>query len=311
MANTINYAEKWSEMILDIITQNTLSAPYITSNVEWMGAKTFHFTQMSLSGYKNHTRAGGWNSGDVTQTDNSYTVTHDRDIEFLVDRADQDESGGTATPGNVTTVFTQTQQAPETDAYFFSKVATEAIANTDYTTFDATAIASFDKTNVYGKLKTAMTKGKLRLYKQRGTLLMYVNSTVMDLLEQSADLQRKIEVDTVTEGGASIETRITSIDGVPIIEVIDDERFYTSFDYTDGFTAAVGSFSINFLLASQETVKTVPKISSIYNFAPGGHTKGDGFLYQNRSFWDTFIFPNGKDNKIDSIYVSRDTVAVT
>ena len=51
----------------------------------------------------------------------------------------------------------------------------------------------------------------------------------------------------------------------------------------------------------------MPKIASIYNFAPGTHTEGDGYLYQNRAFSDVFTFPNGKDGKIDSIYVDTDT----
>ena len=158
-----------------------------------------------------------------------------------------------------------------------------------------------------------------------------------------------------------IETRVTSIDGVPIFEVIDDEVFYDSFDFDseDGgfvpasasaavyeltsdvavdsgktyytrsgsegsysYTAvkspAVGSIStyyemtkpavegskkINVLIASPLTTKFVPKLSSIYYFAPGGHTQGDCYLYQNRAFSDVFTFPNGKNNKIDSLYV--------
>ena len=51
----------------------------------------------------------------------------------------------------------------------------------------------------------------------------------------------------------------------------------------------------------------MPKISSIYYFDPGAHTKGDGYLYQNRSLSDVFVFPNGRDGNIDSIYVDVDT----
>ena len=71
-----------------------------------------------------------------------------------------------------------------------------------------------------------------------------------------------------------------------------------------------GAHKINVLVACGETCKTVPKISSIYFFAPGSHTEGDGWLYQNRSLSDTFVFPNGKDGKIDSIYADVDTTAV-
>ena len=116
----------------------------------------------------------------------------------------------------------------------------------------------------------------------------------------------------IAEGGVGIETRITDIDGVTLIEVIDDERFYDKFDFTDGFVpVASTSHKINVLIASPLTVKTVPKISSIYYFNPGQHTEGDGYLYQDRSLSDTFIFPNGKDNKIDSIYVDVDTETYT
>ena len=112
----------------------------------------------------------------------------------------------------------------------------------------------------------------------------------------------------IAEGGIGIETRITDIDGVTLIEVIDDERFYDKFDFTDGFVpVASTSHKINVLIASPLTVKTVPKIASIYYFNPGQHTEGDGYLYQDRSLSDTFVFPNGKDNKIDSIYVDVDT----
>ena len=61
------------------------------------------------------------------------------------------------------------------------------------------------------------------------------------------------------------------------------------------------------LIATPETTKIVTKINSIYSFAPGGHTEGDGWLYQNRAFSDVFTFPNGKDGKIDSIYADVDT----
>ena len=74
--------------------------------------------------------------------------------------------------------------------------------------------------------------------------------------------------------------------------------------------ANTGAHKINVLVACGETCKTVPKISSIYFFAPGTHTKGDGYLYQNRSLSDTFVFPNGKDGKVDSVFVDTDTAAV-
>ena len=39
---------------------------------------------MNTSGYKSHNRNGGWNRGTYAQEDVPFTLTHDRDIEFLV-----------------------------------------------------------------------------------------------------------------------------------------------------------------------------------------------------------------------------------
>lgn len=322
----LNYAEQWSPELLEILMQGTLTSPFVTSNVKWLDTKTFHFTQMSVSGYKNHDRNGGWNRGNYAQTDVAYTVEHDRNISFLVDKADVDETNETASIQNITRVFEQTQVVPETDALFFSKVAQKAQETDGY--HSSTATSAYTKAKVFGMLKDILAKGKLRRYKANGTLVMYVRSEIMDALEQSTEFTRKIEMTQIAEGGMGIETRVTDIDGVTIMEVVDDERFYDAFDWdteaggfaplkkvaadsSHGVEAVTGAHKINVLVACGQTCKTVPKISSIYYFAPGAHTEGDGYLYQNRSLSDVFVFPNGKDGKIDSIFVDVDTTEYT
>lgn len=319
---SLNYAQTWNKDLLEILIQGTLTSPFVTSNVRWVGAKSFHFTQMSTSGYKNHNRKGGWNVGEYAQKDVPYTLTHDRDVEFLVDKADVDETNATASIHNISEVFEKTQVVPETDALFFSKIAQKAQKTEGY--HSSTAASEYTKEKVYSKLKAILSKGKLRRYKAQGALIMYVTSAIMDALEQSTEFTRKIEMTQIAEGGLGIETRVTEIDGVPIMEVIDDERFYDAFDWepeNGGFQplkkkaessvgkgdGVTGAHKINVLVACGLTCKIVPKISSIYYFDPGAHTKGDGYLYQNRSLSDVFVFPNGRDGNIDSIYVDVDT----
>lgn len=319
---SLNYAQTWNKDLLEILIQGALTSPFVTSNVRWVGAKSFHFTQMSTSGYKNHNRKGGWNVGEYAQKDVPYTLTHDRDVEFLVDKADVDETNATASIHNISEVFEKTQVVPETDALFFSKIAQKAQKTEGY--HSSTAASEYTKEKVYSKLKAILSKGKLRRYKAQGALIMYVTSAIMDALEQSTEFTRKIEMTQIAEGGLGIETRVTEIDGVPIMEVIDDERFYDAFDWepeNGGFQplkkkaesstgkgdGVTGAHKINVLVACGLTCKIVPKISSIYYFDPGAHTKGDGYLYQNRSLSDVFVFPNGRDGNIDSIYVDVDT----
>lgn len=352
----LNYAEQWSPELLNILIQGTLTSPFITTNVNWMGARTFHFTQMNVSGFKKHNRNGGWNTGEFNQTDVPFTVEHDRDIQFLVDRAVVDETNATASMQNISRTFEETQVAPETDAYFFSKIAKVAQGLEGYhSSTPRMGTGAWTKSNVFSKLKGMIGAGKLRRYKTMGALICYVDSFIMDLLEQSTEFTRKIEMTQIAEGGTGLETRVTDIDGVTIMEVIDDERFYDRFNFDSdeggfipaeaGYVATVdtdvvsgktyytksgsnysavsspakanigtyyekteGAHKINVLVACLLTCKTVPKISSIYYFNPGAHTEGDGYLYQNRSLSDTFVFPNGKNGKIDSVYVDTDTV---
>ena len=48
----------------------------------------------------------------------------------------------------------------------------------------------------------------------------------------------------------------------------------------------------------------VVKINDIYMFDNGEHTDGSGCLGQYRIKYDTYVIPNGLDNKIDSVFVA-------
>lgn len=304
MANVINNAAKFSSELIETFIDGSYIAPFITTNVEWLNAKDFHFTTMQVGGYKPHKLSGGWNRQPIEQSDNVFTVSQDRDVEFFVDKREVDESNTTASTKNISTVFEETQATPEKDAYFFSKVSTVASAKG---LSSSTDISDYTKDNITSKIQAVI--GKVRLYRNKG-LILYVRPEIMDLLALSTDFTRNIESTTIVQDGKALQTRITSLDGTPIVEVVDVDRFYSAFDFTDGFTPVTGSFPINMLAATPLTTKMVPKIESIYLFAPGQHTEGDGYLYQNRAHYDTFTFPNNKGNAIDSIYVDLDTTAV-
>lgn len=300
MPNVINYAEQWSDELLQIIDDGAYSSPFLTPNdrVKWLGAKTFHFTKMDVSGFKPHSRDGGYNRGSIVQEDKEFTLEHDRDIEFFVDVADVDESKQTANLQNVSRTFTQKHSAPETDARFFERVATAAIADGYYET-----MTGFTAANTYSRLVKMFQRKELKKYRAMGGLIAYVSGEIMNNLENSTEVTKTLDIKTMSiNEKQGIETRIAFINGVTIIEVVDDTRFYTSFDYADGF---VGKGSkINVCIAHPSMVKTVVKFNNIKFFANGTHTEGDGDLYQRRDLWDTFVFPNGLDGKCDAVYVN-------
>ena len=300
MANKMNYAEQWSDELLQIIDDGAYSSPFLTPNerVKWLGAKTFHFTKMDVSGFKPHSRDGGYNRGSIVQEDKEFTLEHDRDIEFFVDVADVDESKQTANLQNVSRTFTQKHSAPETDARFFERVAKAAIADGFYET-----MTGFTADNTYSRLVKMFQRKELKKYRAMGGLIAYVSGEIMDNLENSTEVKKSLDIKTTSiNEKQGIETRIATINGVTIIEVVDDTRFNTSFDYSDGF---VGNGSkINVCIAHPSMVKTVVKFNNIKLFANDTHTEGDGDLYQRRDLWDTFVFPNGLDGKCDAVYVN-------
>jgi len=284
----INYAEKYQTELDQVIKQATLTNVLETPNVQWMGARTFHVPSLAVSGYKNHSRNGGYNRGTVDVTHEPYTLSFDRDVEFFVDQMDVDESNQAASAANLTRVFLNEHAGPEIDAYRFSKLATKAISFGNATSEDVTV------DDVITNLKRDIKK--VRKY-GTSNLVAYVSSDVMDLIEAYKEGKGQINLDNQ---GTSIETRVTMLDGIRLIEVFDVDRFHTSFDFTDGFVAAPGSYALNWIIVYRGAVVAKAKLNSIYLFAPGEHTEGDGYLYQNRLYHDLFVLKNQADGVVAS-----------
>lgn len=283
MPNVINYAEKYGDTLDQVIKQSTLTNVLETPNVNWMGARTFHVPSLSVSGYKTHSRNGGFNRGTVEATFEPYTLGFDRDVELFVDKMDVDESNQVASAANITKVFLNENAGPEIDAYRLSKLATKAISTGNGT---SEAIATGTPTDAVGRLRA-----DLRKVRKFGTqnLVAYVSSDVMALVEQYKEGKGSI---TIGNEGSIIETRVTILDGVRLIEVFDVDRFHTSYDFTDGFVPAVGSYELNWLIVYKGAVIAKAKLNSVYLFEPGNHTQGDGYLYQNRLYHDLFVLKN-------------------
>lgn len=284
MANAINYAEQYAQALDQVITQATLTNALETPNVNWMGAATFHVPNLSVTGYKDHSRNGGFNRGDATVTHEPYTLSFDRDVEFFVDKMDVDESNQAASAANLTRVFLQENAGPEVDAYRFSKLATKAISEGNNTE------ETVDVTSVYQRLKSDILK--VRKYGP-SNLIAYLSSEAMDALERSEEFGRNINVQGE---GTAIETRVTSLDGVQLVEVWDVDRFSTEHDFTTGFSAT--GQNINWIIVHKGSVIAKTKLNSIYLFEPGNHTQGDGYLYQNRMYHDLFVMKNKADGVI-------------
>lgn len=290
MPTAYNYVTKDGGIFDQKIEQGLLTTILGVPDVQLVnGGRSFTLTTITTTGLKDHSRDKGFNTGSVQNEKKVYTMGQDRDVEFFIERQDVDETNQDLAVANISKTFIEEHVQPELDAYRFSKIASEA------TTAGNSAEETLTVDNVYSRMKASILP--LRKYGPQN-IVGFVSSEAMDLLERSNEFTRSITNQNV--GLTALESRVTSIDGVQLVEVWDDSRFYDKYDFTEGYKVTDDAKSINFEFVAKPAVIPIVKENAIYMFAPGQHTEGDGYLYQNRLYHDLFV----KSQKQDGIYVS-------
>lgn len=290
MPTAYNYVTKDGGIFDQKIEQGLLTTILGVPDVQLVnGGRSFTLTTITTTGLKDHSRDKGFNTGSVQNEKKVYTMGQDRDVEFFIDRQDVDETNQDLAVANISKTFIEEHVQPELDAYRFSKIASEA------TTAGNSSEETLTVDNVYSRMKASILP--LRKYGPQN-IVGFVSSEAMDLLERSNEFTRSITNQNV--GLTALESRVTSIDGVQLVEVWDDSRFYDKYDFTEGYKVTDDAKSINFEFVAKPAVIPIVKENAIYMFAPGQHTEGDGYLYQNRLYHDLFV----KNQKQDGIYVS-------
>lgn len=278
----INYVDSFLTQLEQKYTRELTSSALTSDKVKFVGAKNVKIPRMTLSGYKDHNRAGGWNAGTYGNDFETKTLTHDRDVSFYVDAEDVDETNQILTVANITNVFSTEQAIPELDKYRYSKLYADFVANGGVV--DTTAITAANVLAIFDQLMQNMDDAGVP---QSGRML-YLTPGMNTLLKQANNITRFIDVN----GGTGVVNRtVHSLDDVTIVNVPSD-RLKTVYDFTTGAVTGVGAKQINMILVHPSAVIAPIKRSAIYLWAPGTHTQGDGWLYQNRSYTDLFVIQN-------------------
>lgn len=274
-----NYVDAFLTQLQQKYARELTSTALTTDRVMWLGAKTIKIPRMDVAGYKDHSRAGGWNRQAIANDFETKVLQHDRDVEFYVDAMDVDETNQILSAANVTNVFETEQAIPELDKYRYSKLYAEMVqfgGTPDTTKLDVTNVL-----HVYDDLMEKMDEASV----PQGGRILYATPTVHKLLKQAADIQRFGSVQT---NNGRIDRVVRSLDDVTLVMVPSD-RMKTVYDFSDGAVTGVGAKQINMILVHPSCVLAPVKHSAIYLWQPGSHTQGDGWLYQNRRYTDLFL----------------------
>ena len=288
------YAETFTDLLQQKYEKELCSNALTQSNlqVKFINAQTIKLPRMTVSGYKDHTRTPGFNSGTLSNDWEPKKLSHDRDIEFFIDPMDIDETNLTLSVANIQNTFETEQAIPEKDSYRFSKLhaeLTEYAGRIDSTVIDAANfLEMFDTEMAYMDEAGVPEEGRI----------LYVTPSMRKIVKTAEGIQRTITVNTPS----TINRKVHSLDDVTI-KMVPASRMKTKYDFTDGCVAAEDAKQINWILIHTSCVVCRDKYSYIKLFTPGTDSRtADGYLYQNRAYGDLFLL----EKKVDGCVMNVD-----
>lgn len=277
----LEYATIFSNVLRELYGQELTCDDLYHSNsdIQIVNGKDIKIPKLSVSGYKDHTRGGSFNSGTYSNGYETKTLDHDRDIEFAVDPLDVDETNLVVTVSNIQNRFEKTQAIPELDSYTYSKIYAEAkrvnakIKTTALTS--ANVLADFDD--------------NLEAFAEAGVPLdraiLYATPSYKKLLKNAEGIQRTLEVSS----SSGIDRRVRSIDDINKIVEVPSARMKSLFDFTDGCKVDSTAKQIDYILIDPEAQVSRVKYAYIKMFTPGTDSRtADNYMYQNRKVNGTF-----------------------
>lgn len=277
----LEYATIFSNVLRELYGQELTCDDLYHSNsdIQIVNGKDIKIPKLSVSGYKDHTRGGSFNSGTYSNGYETKTLDHDRDIEFTVDPLDVDETNLVVTVSNIQNRFEKTQAIPELDSYTYSKIYTEAkrvnakIKTTALTS--ANVLSDFDD-----NLETFAEAGV-----PLDRVILYATPSYKKLLKNAEGIQRTLEVSS----SSGIDRRVRSLDDINKIVEVPSARMKSLFNFTDGCKADSTAKQIDYILIDPEAQVSRVKYAYIKMFTPGTDSRtADNYMYQNRKVNGTF-----------------------
>ena len=277
----LEYATIFSNVLRELYGQELTCDDLYHSNsdIQIVNGKDIKIPKLSVSGYKDHTRGGSFNSGTYSNGCETKTLDHDRDIEFTVDPLDVDETNLVVTVSNIQNRFEKTQAIPELDSYTYSKIYTEAKrVNANIKT---TALTSANVLSDFDDNLEAFAEAGVPLDR----VILYATPSYKKLLKNAEGIQRTLEVSS----SSGIDRRVRSLDDINKIVEVPSARMKSLFDFTDGCKADSTAKQIDYILIDPEAQVSRVKYAYIKMFTPGTDSRtADNYMYQNRKVNGTF-----------------------
>lgn len=283
-----DYAEKFTDFLAQKYSKELCSYELEKSNpqVQFLNAQTIKLPRITVSGYKDHVRgsAGGFNAGTLSNDWEPKKLSHDRDIEFVIDPMDIDETNLVLSMANIQNTFETEQAIPEKDSYRFSKLYSE-LSTYKAENINTTTVTAENFLTVFDEAMCNMDDAAVP---SEGRII-YVTPSMYKIIKNAQGIERSL---SLSGGSSAVNRNVHSLDDVTI-KSVPSTRLKTAYNFTDGCVADSEAKQINFILIHPSCVVCRDKYSYIKLFTPGSDSRtADNYIYQNRAYGDLFLLQN-------------------
>lgn len=258
-------------------------------SIKYHGGRTVSMTEMSVDGMGDYNRSLGYPRGAITGQRIQYLMAQDRGREFVIDVADQDETGFLVTAASVLAEFQNNHVVPEVDAYRISQVYSLLLAQAPQNV-SAANISMGSITDILlddlAAMEDANTSG--------GPLVILMSSVTQSLFGR--DFTRSLDY---SDFGGRFKSKVVSVDGNPL-SIMPSRRLQTSYLFLDGTTpgeeaggiaADPAAEEIKWMIIPMNAPIAVKKIDKVRVFTPDEFQDMHAWKIDYRLFHDVWL-PN-------------------
>ena len=262
--------------------------------VDYRGGKYVMMHELSVDGLGDYDRNLGYPRGVITGAKKQYELTMDRGREFLIDAADNDETGFLVSGASVMAEFQRSHVIPEIDCYRYSKIY-DIMSTGDYS---ANVI---DEAITEADITDTLLDDIADIQDEMGTdvpLVVIMSGQVQKYFGR--DFSRDLDMVNFQRG--TLYTKVKAIDGNPFL-IVPSKRLKTKYDFLDGVTASqeAGGFKANsgakdiaWMIMPITAPVAIAKIDKMRAFTPDEYQVAHAWKVDYRIYHDLWVLPDSQ-----------------
>lgn len=263
----IDLITSYQALVDEKFTQESKLSLVTNQNYSWSGAKTIKLYRVGTSGMNDYARNSGMSrygvANDLSADTQELILKKDRSFTFIIDKMDEEETGGALAAGTALERQLREVAIPEVDSYTYEVMCTNAGIKPEAVELTAD--------NIYEHIITATKCLDDALVPEEGRALV-VTPDVYYLMKKNKDIIMQVET------GAEMRMKgvIATLDGCNVIKM------------------AAARLPKNFGFMMCHSVATTAPLK-LADYVMHDNPPGiSGYLVEGRLYYDAFVLENKK-----------------